>query len=65
MSTGFLWFLLTCHNFLPPQPPLLLLDLATSLHLIDGLLVLLSLIKLAFVCLSVGEQKEDDLTDVY
>ena len=49
-------------------PPLLLLSLylAMSLPLIDGLLVLPSVRKLAFVCLSVRELKEDALlTDVY
>ena len=48
-------------------PPLLmlLLYLATSLPLIDGLLVLPSVRKLAFVCLSVRELKEYPLTDAY
>lgn len=64
MLTGYPGF------YSPVIPPLLLLSLylAMSLPLIDGLLVLpLPLVrKLAFVCLSVKELKEDALlTDVY
>lgn len=53
------WILLPCHI-----PPLLvlLLYLAMPLPLIDGLLVLLSVRKLTFVCLSVRELKEYALT---
>lgn len=56
-----------CRLYPSVIPPLvvLLLYLALSLPLIDGLLVLLSVRKLAFVWLSVMELKEYALTDVY
>lgn len=62
VSTGYPGF------YSPVIPPLLLLSfyLAMSHPLIDGLLVLPSDRKLAFVCLSVRELKEVALlTDVY
>lgn len=62
MSTGYPGF------YYPVIPPLLLLSLylAMSHPLIDGLLVLPSDRKLAFVCLSVRELREDAvLTDAY
>ena len=57
MLTGYPGF------YSPVIPPLLLLSLylATSLPLIDGLLVLPLVRKLAFVCLSVKELKENAL----
>lgn len=61
MLTGYSGF----YSLVIPLLLLLSLYLAMSLSLIDGLLVLPSVRKLAFVCLSVRELKEDALlTDV-